>query len=138
MFHSIEKKTFWKLFNNNNIYYLCSAFPCNVQKRITVLYNLRAPDCKYQKSYDRREISDFILINLNVPFGELFSKKYNKKSRRSFVFLKIIKINLRLHAHLSPLGKWEDHASLPSSHFAMETIPVILPRLQVNLSIISR
>ena len=35
---------------------------------------LRAPDCKYQKSYDRREISDFILFHLNVPFGELFSK----------------------------------------------------------------
>ena len=35
---------------------------------------LRAPDCKYQKSYDRHEISDFILFHLNVPFGELFSK----------------------------------------------------------------
>ena len=68
MFHSIEKQTFWKLFNNNNIYYLYSAFPCNVQKRITTVY------CKYQKSYDRQEISDFILFNLNVPFGELFSK----------------------------------------------------------------
>ena len=34
----------------------------------------RAPDCKYQKSYDRREISDFILFHLNVPFGEQFSK----------------------------------------------------------------
>ena len=33
---------------------------------------LRAPDCKYQKSYDRREISYFILFRLNVPFGELF------------------------------------------------------------------
>ena len=43
-------------------------------KRITIVYNLRAPDCKYQKSYDRRKISDFILFNLNVPFGELFSK----------------------------------------------------------------
>ena len=35
---------------------------------------LRAPDCKYQKSYDRRQISDLILFRLNVPFGELFSK----------------------------------------------------------------
>ena len=35
---------------------------------------LRAPDCKYQKSYDRREISYFILFRLNVTFGELFSK----------------------------------------------------------------
>jgi len=29
-----------KLFNNNNIYYLYSAFPCNVEKRITIVYNL--------------------------------------------------------------------------------------------------
>ena len=34
--------------------------------------SLRAPECKYQKSYDRREISDFILFHLNVTFGELF------------------------------------------------------------------
>ena len=80
MFHSIEKQTFWKLFNNNNIYYLYSAFPCNVQKRITIVYNLRAPDCKYKKSYDRREISDFILCNLNVPFGQLFLKNTIKST----------------------------------------------------------
>ena len=38
---------------------------------------LRAPDCKYQKSYDRQENSDFILFHLNVLFGELFLKKHN-------------------------------------------------------------
>ena len=27
---------------------------------------LRVPDCKYQKSYNRQEISDFILFYLNV------------------------------------------------------------------------
>ena len=61
-----------------NMYYLHSAFPCNVQKRITIVYNLRAPNCKYQKFYDRREISDFILFHLNVPFDELFSKNIIK------------------------------------------------------------
>ena len=40
----------------------------------------RAPDRKYQKSNDRREISDFILFHLNVPFGELFSKITIKSS----------------------------------------------------------
>ena len=99
---------------------------------------LRAPDCKYQKSYDRREISDFILFHLNVPFGELFSKNTIKSSAALSFFEKLEKLDLRLHARLIPLGKWENRASLPSSHFAMETIPVILPRLQVNLSIISR
>ena len=44
---------------------------------LLLLRSLRAPDCKYQKSYDRREISYFILFHLNVPFGELFSKKHN-------------------------------------------------------------
>ena len=79
----------------------------------------------------------FHLIHLNVPFGELFSKNTIKSSAALSFFEKLEKLNLRLHARLGPLGKWENHASLPSSHFAMETIPVILPRLQVSLSIIS-
>ena len=103
-----------------------------------LMHQLRAPDCKYQKSYDRQEISYFILFHLNVSFGELFSKNTIKSSAALSFFEKLEKLNLRLHARLSSLGKWEIHASLPSSHFAMETIPVILPRLQVNLSIISR
>ena len=98
---------------------------------------LRAPDCKY-KNYNRGEISDFILFHLNVPFGELFSKNTIKSSAALSFFEKLEKLNLRLHASLIPLGKWENRACLPSSHFATETIPVILPRLQVNLSIISR
>ena len=68
---------------------------------------LRAPDCKYQKSYDRREISDFILFHLNVPFGELFSKNTIKSPATLSFFLKLEKLNLRQNARLSPLGKWE-------------------------------
>ena len=41
---------------------------------------LKATDCKYQKSHDGQEISDFILFHLNVPFGELFSKITIKSS----------------------------------------------------------
>ena len=44
------------------------------------LTDLRATDCKYQKSHDKEEISDFILFHLNVPFGELFSKITIKSS----------------------------------------------------------
>ena len=73
-----------------------------------------------------------------MPFGELFPKNTIKSPATLSFFEKLHKLNLWLHARLSPLGKWENHASLPSSHFAMETISVILPRLQVDLSIISR
>ena len=41
---------------------------------------LRGTDCKYQKSHDKEEISDFILFHLNVSFGELFSKITIKSS----------------------------------------------------------
>ena len=37
-------------------------------RRFAKVGSLRAPDCKYQKSYDRREISDFILFHLNVTY----------------------------------------------------------------------
>ena len=72
------------------------------------------------------------------PSVNYFQKNTIKSSAALSFFEKLEKLNLRLHACLSPLGKWENHASLPSLHFAMETIPVILPRLQVSLSIISR
>ena len=56
----------------------CLEVPATRAARLFVLTRpnkfLRAPDCKYQKSYNRREISDFILFHLNVTFGELFSK----------------------------------------------------------------
>ena len=39
-----------------------------------------------KKSYDRLEISDFILFHLNVPYGELFSKN-TIKSPASLSFL---------------------------------------------------
>ena len=39
-----------------------------------VIVHLRATDCKYQKSHDKEQISDFILFHLYVPFGNYFQK----------------------------------------------------------------
>ena len=88
------------------------------------LAQLRAPDRKYQKSHDRSEISDFILFHLNVPFGELFSK--------------IRKVEFTAARSLQPPEKAANCASLASLHTTMRTTPVILFRLLVHLSIISR
>ena len=70
-----------------------------------ILNILRALDCKYQKSYDRREIKDFILFHLNVPFGELFSKNTIKSSAALSFFEKLEKLHLRLQARFIPPGK---------------------------------
>ena len=60
--------------------YLVNGHMARNKVRVKGIEILRAPDCKYQKSYDRREISYFILFRLNVPFGELFSKNTIKSS----------------------------------------------------------
>ena len=53
-------------------------------------------------------------------------------------FKKLEKLNLRLHARVRPPEKRENRASLASSHTATRITSVILSRLQINLSIISR
>ena len=68
---------------------------------------LRAPDCKYQKSYDRGEISYFILFRLNVPFSELFSKNTIKCSAALSFFLKIRKVKFTATRPPQPPGKME-------------------------------
>ena len=87
-----------------------------------------------KRLYGDRNIKNFRFhfISPKCPLWWTSLKKTRLKVPPLFLFSK----NLRLHYR--PPGKTGNNASLKSSHIAMGTIPVVLPRLRVNLSIISR
>ena len=88
--------------------------------------DLSAGDRKFEESYDRSEISDFILFYQKYPFCELISKITFKSSTAFSFCKKLEKFKIRLDALSGPPETSKNRASLPRSYTTMEAIPVFL------------
>ncbi|MCV6575523.1 MAG: hypothetical protein OIF58_07285, partial [Cohaesibacter sp.] len=80
---------------------------------------LSAGDRNFEESYDRSEISGFILFYQKYPFGELFSKITFKRPTAFSLFKKLEKFKTRLDALSGPPETSKNHASLPRSYTTM-------------------